>query len=568
MYKLLLILRYLRKRRIAWVSLIAVTLCTALMLVVISVMGGWLRMFRMSFHGLSGDVLVQSTSMAGFPHYEKMIARIEALPEVGAGNAVPVIRTFGLIRLNNRVTEGVQVLGYPIDKIGNVNDFGKSLYRQHQMREEAAEKLKNPKLNLSPDDRAYYEKLAGDKSPPSFDLVDDVSDTLSKLPSGLKFPEALRSKIAYVPAEELLVWHGKMTDSEFVQLQVLSSDPEYLAAVNTLRIRSDLRSGLPARLPKTVNPANYPGIILGDGVALIRRNGDGQVERPGSMLYRIPVQLTVVSIPPEGNVDLKTDPLASSYWVVDDSRTKVYQVDSNTVYVPFDRLQTDLGMTAKEAFNAGDAGYPARTSEIDIKLKPGADLNQTRDKIERICDDIMVMNGQFNARGYSAFRVQTWEESNRVWLHAIENEKVLVMFLFGLISIVAVFLIFCIFYMIVVEKTRDIGIIKSVGATGGGVAGIFLGYGLAIGIVGAGTGLLLAYLIVHNINEIHSWLGHRLNIVIWDPQVYAFDSIPNLMDPKECIVIVIVAILSAVLGSLIPAIRAAQLHPVEALRWE
>ena len=64
----------------------------------------------------------------------------------------------------------------------------------------------------------------------------------------------------------------------------------------------------------------------------------------------------------------------------------------------------------------------------------------------------------------------------------------LVTFLFGIISIVAVFLIFCIFYMIVVEKTKDIGIIKSVGATAGGVAGIFLGYGLAIGLVGGGAG--------------------------------------------------------------------------------
>ena len=58
MYKLLLILKYLRKRRIAWVSLIAVTLCTAMVLVVISVMGGWLRMFRDIIHGLIGDIVV------------------------------------------------------------------------------------------------------------------------------------------------------------------------------------------------------------------------------------------------------------------------------------------------------------------------------------------------------------------------------------------------------------------------------------------------------------------------------------------------------------------------------
>ena len=87
MYKLHLILKYLRKRRIAWVSLLAVTLCVTMVLVVISVMGGWLRMFRTSFHGLSGDIVVQSGSLSGFPYYNEMIAEIEKLPEVNA--AVP-----------------------------------------------------------------------------------------------------------------------------------------------------------------------------------------------------------------------------------------------------------------------------------------------------------------------------------------------------------------------------------------------------------------------------------------------------------------------------------------------
>jgi ABC-type lipoprotein release transport system permease subunit len=85
MYKLHLILKYLRKRRIAWLSLIAVMMCTAMVLIVISVMGGWLRMFRASFHGLSGDVIVQADSLTGFPYYQEMVDRIEALPEVGKG---------------------------------------------------------------------------------------------------------------------------------------------------------------------------------------------------------------------------------------------------------------------------------------------------------------------------------------------------------------------------------------------------------------------------------------------------------------------------------------------------
>src|SRR5262245_53310574 len=110
MYKLHLILKYLRKRRIAWVSLIAVTLCTAMVLVVISVMGGWLRMFRESFHGLSGDIIVHGDSLTGFPHYEEMIQKIEALPEIKKNGAVPTIETFGLINLINRKRLGVRVI--------------------------------------------------------------------------------------------------------------------------------------------------------------------------------------------------------------------------------------------------------------------------------------------------------------------------------------------------------------------------------------------------------------------------------------------------------------------------
>ena len=100
MYKLHLILKYLRKRRIAWVSLLAVMLCTTMVLVVISVMGGWLRMFEQSFHGLTGDIIVDAHSLTGFSHYQDMIDRMEKLESVEA--AVPTIRTFALINIANR----------------------------------------------------------------------------------------------------------------------------------------------------------------------------------------------------------------------------------------------------------------------------------------------------------------------------------------------------------------------------------------------------------------------------------------------------------------------------------
>jgi lipoprotein-releasing system permease protein len=211
------------------------------------------------------------------------------------------------------------------------------------------------------------------------------------------------------------------------------------------------------------------------------------------------------------------------------------------------------------------ADSPARTTDIQIKVRAGHELYATKQEVQKVVDDVFIQHGI--DPGYPVV-VQTWEETNAKFLSAIEKEKVLVTLLFAMISIVAIFLIFCIFYMIVVEKTKDIGIIKSVGATGSGVAGIFLGYGFAIGVVGGGLGLLFSYLIVHNINELHEWMGRALHVQMWDPEVYAFDTIPNTMNLREIIVIVGVAVIASVLGALVPAIRAARMHPVEALRWE
>ena len=465
MYKLHLILKYLRKRRIAWVSLIAVMLCTTMVLVVISVMGGWLRMFRQSFHGLTGDVMVHGRSLTGFPHYDQIITKVKQLPEVEA--AVPTLRTYGLININNSIRDAVQVVGYPTD-IGTVNNFPKSLHRQYQ---DALDQNKPPATQ------------------PSWDLLPNV------------------------PYHE---------------------------------IKPNLKGFT-------------PGMIVGVGVIGIHKKSSGELDRPDPRIeYEAWANLKVLGINPDESVDVEKNKGDRTYWIVDDSRTQIWQYDSNTVYVPFKVLQQDLRMD-------GADGEAARTSDIQIKIRPGYDLTQAREKIGRIVDEVMTAN-DVDAR--YPYVVETWEESQALWLGAIEKEKMLVTILFGIISIVAIFLIFCIFYMIVVEKTKDIGIIKSVGATSSGVAGIFLGYGLAIGIVGAGLGLLAGWGIVHNINFLHSELARITGAPIWNPEVYAFDTIPNTMNPNEVTIICAIAVISSVLGSLIPAIRAAQMNPVEALRWE
>jgi lipoprotein-releasing system permease protein len=588
MYKLHLILKYLLKRRIAWVSLLAVMLCTTMVLVVISVMGGWLNMFKNSFHGLSGDLIVKSNSLTGFAYYQEMIDRIEKENPDQIEAAVPSIETFGLINIDNRFTIGVKVMGFPIERIGQVNRFPDSLHLQYT---QIVEKLKNPKL--SAEERAALEREL--KGPPSFDLRDESKVAMGALPADVKVlphdpasdqpefyqvlalppdaPKGLAGRLWYDRLRHNLVYKGRMPDDFKPLLQGISADAQFKAAIDALYQRSQSPDIVPYRaiMPESKSDVSqWSGMIPGAGVIGIRRNKEGVWEGRGPGLYGLPVKLTVLGIS-GGTVDIGSK-AERNYWIVDDSRTQIWQYDNNFVYVPFDRLQKDLGMdeqSGTDTVTGKPITMPARATEIHVRVKPGVDLDAARAKVQSTVRGVIAAHR--NADDF-AFRseptVETWLESQSIWIHAIENEKLLVVFLFGIISVVAIFLIFCIFYMIVVEKTRDIGIIKSVGATSAGIAGIFLGYSLVIGVIGSGLGLLISYLIVHNINEMHAWLGLRFGLQIWNPEVYLFDKIPNTMSTQDIMWILPIAVLSSVLGALVPSIRAGRMNPVEALRWE
>ena len=215
------------------------------------------------------------------------------------------------------------------------------------------------------------------------------------------------------------------------------------------------------------------------------------------------VKLTfpTVGTPPKG--------VSDNFTVVDFYESKMAEYDASFVFVPIEKLQELRGMIDPST-------GVGMVNAIAIKLKPGADGNAVRDRLR----------AAFPADLYV---VSTWRDKQGAMLAAVQMETAILNLLLFMIIAVAGFGILAIFYMIVVEKTRDIGILKSLGASGRGVMGIFLAYGLSLGLVGSGVGMVLGLLFVHYINPIADVLGLDHRPAVFNPEIYYFYKIPAII---------------------------------------
>jgi len=164
--------------------------------------------------------------------------------------------------------------------------------------------------------------------------------------------------------------------------------------------------------------------------------------------------------------------------------------------------------------------------------------------------------------------IETAKQLQSRFVAAYRKQMGILLLIFGVVSLGVVLLIFCIFYMIVRLKQKDIAIIKSCGAAGSSVVWIFVGFGACVGIAGSGVGVVLGYIFTKNVNTIEEWIGIIFGLKLWKSSVYMFSKIPNEVDWASALPIVLLAIIAAAIGTLIPAIVAARTKPVEILRYE
>lgn len=163
---------------------------------------------------------------------------------------------------------------------------------------------------------------------------------------------------------------------------------------------------------------------------------------------------------------------------------------------------------------------------------------------------------------------RTWMDDNRDLFNQIGVERVVMAFLLCLILIVAAFGLCSTLITTTIQKSREIGLMKALGANDLQVCGVFLFHGTVVGVFGTIAGTILGLLALHYLSAIRDFLLYAFRIQVFPSSVYGLPAIPAVINPTEIVIIDISAVVICVLAALIPAVSAATLAPARALRYE
>jgi lipoprotein-releasing system permease protein len=548
MYKILLCLRYLKTRYIALASVISVMLGVATMIVVNSVMSGFGSEMRSRIHGILADVIVETSSLDGQKDADWHLALIREKAGDFIDSMTATVEVYGMLSFQydtgQWITRPITLIGVKPEEKAKVGPLVDYLTSYHPIKE--GDTVVRPPLRtpgtppgweLTDEAMAYrrtwkahedfiYRQLEADEPNPESRGVNTESRELDDHDPGV----AEGADISLAGAE---------SSDDVTAVETPSEGPGELTPVP---------SGL---FPEPANeePIDHAAVLdariyVGEGLISYpyENRVTGKVETMMMVQPGDDVKISTVSAgrPPEAKHFTAT--------IVDGFKSGMSEYDSNLVYCPLEYLQEARGMVDP---TTGDR----RITSIQIKLKDYADADEVVGRLK----------AAFPPGLYS---VKTWEQKQGPLLAAVDMEATILNVLLFLIIAVAGFGILAIFFMIVVEKTRDIGILKALGASSRGVMSIFLSYGLALGFVGSGVGVVMGLLFVRHINTIESWLTWLTGRSVFDERIYYFPVIPTQVNPMMVVYVAIGAMTIAVLASILPARRASRLHPVESLRNE
>jgi lipoprotein-releasing system permease protein len=234
-------------------------------------------------------------------------------------------------------------------------------------------------------------------------------------------------------------------------------------------------------------------------------------------------------------------PRVKTYHVAGTFEVGMYQYDSNLVLMPLPAAQL--------FFQTPDA---ATSLEVFVDDP----------------DHSIAIGYAIQAKLGNGVGIVDWQRSNQAILGAVQIERDVMFIILSLIVLVAAFNIISSMIMLVKDKTRDIAILRTMGATRGRILRIFILSGASIGVIGTIAGFVLGIAFTTHIEELRQFLQHVLGVTLFNEQIYFFTRIPAKIDPQEIISVLAMAFGLSFLATLSPSWRAARLDPVEALRYE
>lgn len=541
MYKLLLAVRYLRTRYIALVSIVSVTLGVATMIVVNSVMSGFATEMKDRIHGILADVMVETTSTDGTNDPAALIAEVERIAGGYIEAMTPTVEIYGMMSFE----WAGQTIHRPVTLIGIVPESKNAVSPLAQYMLTRQSLYDDGKLTRGPL-RGIDDPLTWDLTPEDLELRREAMEYQQfqqRVGAEYHGPEQAGDRIHLVGAEAPAA-------AENVDPFAQPAQNQHSAGGGNIDPFSPSASRSQPEDPAAPMPAR---VYIGSGLVSFpykdRETGGTH------MMYMVQ---------PGQDINLTTiktgipEPARFKATVADVFKSGMSEYDSSLVFCNLEELQYARGMLS---------GPDPTNPHENLNWKDG-EITTLQLKLKNFADAPEVVRRLRETLPAAYFSVRTWEQKQGPLLEAVEVESAILNVLLFLIIAVAGFGILAIFYMVVVEKTRDIGILKALGATSYGVMSIFLSYGLALGIVGAGAGVTLGLLFVHYINEIEDLISNLTGRKVFDETIYYFQDIPTVIYPSMVAWVALGAIVIAVLASILPAWRAASLHPVKSLRYE
>jgi lipoprotein-releasing system permease protein len=299
-------------------------------------------------------------------------------------------------------------------------------------------------------------------------------------------------------------------------------DPDRVGKV--IELARNMKAG---RLQDLKAEGDSPGIIL--GVELAKRLGV-------SLNDAIQVISPLGTMTPMGMM-----PKMKRFRVMGIFYSGMYDFDNTLAYISIVSAQKFLNMDSRVT------GIEIKTSDVYQVKKIGKEIRQKL--------------------GFP-FWTRDWMEMNRNLFSALKLEKVAMFIILVLIVLVAAFNIISTLIMVVMEKNKDIAILKSMGAPSKGILRIFIIEGGVIGVVGTFFGTLVGLATALNLEKVSGFVENLFGFKILPSDVYYIDKLPSQVNPLDVGLIVMTAILISLLATLYPSWRASKLDPAEALRYE